>query len=204
MKLKKIASLMLAGIMAVSMLAGCKSGTTPNTDDKPEVTPVAGVAAAINNELDKNKDALSFTEDTSLENVLLAHFASKPIDAAYWNNRPIDVMTGHYAAINGIVKADVTDKTAGDVAEMLKSEETEKKTTGLMLFAANQEMFDQASVLKFVGQQIDELELASVNEADTKSYNYTGSVAVVEAESKGGEESIWVIAIEVTKDLADR
>ena len=27
MKLKKIASLMLAGIMAVSMLAGCKSGT---------------------------------------------------------------------------------------------------------------------------------------------------------------------------------
>ena len=201
MKLKKIASLMLAGIMAVSMLAGCKSGTTPNTDDKPEVTPVAGVAAAINNELDKNKDALSFTEDTSLENVLLAHFASKPIDAAYWDNHAIDTMAGHYAAINGIVKA---DKTAGDVVEMLKSKDTNKKTTGLMLFAANQEMFDQASVLKFVGQQIDELELASVNSANKKSYNYTGSVAVVEAESKGGEESIWVIAIEVTKDLADR
>ena len=32
MKLKKIASLMLAGIMAVSMLAGCKSGT-PDPDD---------------------------------------------------------------------------------------------------------------------------------------------------------------------------
>ena len=201
MKLKKIASLMLAGIMAVSMLAGCKSGTTPNTDDKPEVTPVAGVAAAINNELDKNKDALSFTEDTSLENVLLAHFASKPIDAAYWDNHAIDNMAGHYAAINGIVKA---DKTADDVAEMLESKDTDKKTTGLMLFAANQEMFDQASVLKFVGQQIDELELASVNSANKKSYNYTGSVAVVEAESKGGEESIWVIAIEVTKDLADR
>ena len=202
MKLKKIASLMLAGIMAVSMLAGCKSGTTPNTDDKPEVTPVAGVAAAINNELDKNKDALSFTEDTSLENVLLAHFASKPIDASYWNNRAIDTMAGHYDAINGIVKADTT--VADDVADMLKSEDTDEKTTGLVLFAANQEMFDQASVLKFVGQQIDELELASVNDADTKSYNYTGSVAVVEAESKGGEESIWVIAIEVTKDLADR
>ena len=201
MKLKKIASLMLAGIMAVSMLAGCKSGTTPNTDDKPEVTTVAGVAAAINNELDKNKDALSFTEDTSLENVLLAHFASKPIDAAYWDNHEIDDMAGHYAAINGIVKA---DKTAVSVNEMLKSDVTDKKTTGLLLFAANQEMFDQASVLKFVGQKIDELELASVNKANNKSYNYTGSVAVVEAESKGGEESIWVIAIEVTKDLADR
>ena len=201
MKLKKIASLMLAGIMAVSMLAGCKSGTTPNTDDKPEVTPVAGVAAAINNELDKNKDALSFTEDTSLENVLLAHFASKPIDAAYWSDCTIDDMAGHYAAINGIVKADETDFS---VINMLKSEYTDEKTTGLLLFAANQEMFDQASVLKFVGQQIDELELASVNDANTKSYNYTGSVAVVEAESKGGEESIWVVAIEVTKDLADR
>ena len=33
MKLKKIASLMLAGIMAVSMLAGCKSGSSNNNDD---------------------------------------------------------------------------------------------------------------------------------------------------------------------------
>ncbi|HJB59772.1 MAG TPA: hypothetical protein H9771_09005 [Candidatus Faecalibacterium faecipullorum] len=40
MKLKKIASLMLAGIMAVSMLAGCKSGTTTD-DEKNPVVPVA-------------------------------------------------------------------------------------------------------------------------------------------------------------------
>ena len=40
MKLKKIASLLLAGIMAVSMLAGCKTGTTPH-DEK---TPVVHVA----------------------------------------------------------------------------------------------------------------------------------------------------------------
>ncbi len=33
MKLKKIASLMLAGIMAVSMLAACGDSTTDNTGD---------------------------------------------------------------------------------------------------------------------------------------------------------------------------
>ena len=49
MKLKKIASLMLAGIMAVSMLAGCKSGSTNNgnagsSSSQPTTT---GVVAAV-------------------------------------------------------------------------------------------------------------------------------------------------------------
>ena len=49
MKLKKIASLMLAGIMAVSMLAGCKSGSADNgnagsSSSQPTTT---GVVAAV-------------------------------------------------------------------------------------------------------------------------------------------------------------
>ena len=49
MKLKKIASLMLAGIMAVSMLAACKSGSTNNgnagsSSSQPTTT---GVVAAV-------------------------------------------------------------------------------------------------------------------------------------------------------------
>ena len=52
MKLKKIASLMLAGIMAVSMLAGCKSGTTPNEDSSSSQVPVvSGVVGYANDAL---------------------------------------------------------------------------------------------------------------------------------------------------------
>ena len=74
MKLKKIASLMLAGVMAVSMLAGCKSGTgsdtTPGNDDTV-VVPETGIAAAFNNGQSKNNDAeVKFTEDSNLDEIV--------------------------------------------------------------------------------------------------------------------------------------
>ena len=49
MKLKKIASLMLAGIMAVSMLAGCKSGSTNNGNaGSSSSTPAStGIVASV-------------------------------------------------------------------------------------------------------------------------------------------------------------
>ena len=47
MKLKKIASLMLAGVMAVSMLAGCSGNTTddPQKPEEPDVTPSTSASA---------------------------------------------------------------------------------------------------------------------------------------------------------------
>ena len=48
MKLKKIASLMLAGIMAVSMLAGCKSGTPdPNPNEDNQGNTASGYSAML-------------------------------------------------------------------------------------------------------------------------------------------------------------
>ena len=57
MKLKKIASLMLAGIMAVSMLAGCKSGTpNPNPGEgEGEGNTATGYSATLG---DKVSDAV--------------------------------------------------------------------------------------------------------------------------------------------------
>ena len=54
MKLKKIASLALAGVMAVSMLAGCNTtSNTPDTgdDDQGTTTPVTGYSAKLGDEI---------------------------------------------------------------------------------------------------------------------------------------------------------
>ena len=61
MKLKKIASLMLAGIMAVSMLAGCKSGTpNPNPGEgEGEGNTATGYSVALGDAL---ADALKGTD----------------------------------------------------------------------------------------------------------------------------------------------
>ncbi len=71
MKLKKIASLMLAGVMAVSMLAGCSSaGKDDNGGDVPPVT-TTGMAAEVNEGLSKdNQKMVSFTNSGSLTTLL--------------------------------------------------------------------------------------------------------------------------------------
>ena len=70
MKLKKIASLMLAGVMAVSMLAGCSNGTKPDDDKKDPVvnTGLTGsVIAALDEDTTKN---VTFSADSNLQAVL--------------------------------------------------------------------------------------------------------------------------------------
>ena len=74
MKLKKIVSLALAGVMAVSMLAGCANngGNGGNDSGKEPVTqPATGVAAAFNDaQSSTNKAKVVFSNDASLDAAL--------------------------------------------------------------------------------------------------------------------------------------
>ena len=79
MKLKKIASLMLAGIMAVSMLTACD--TTSAGDDTvvppAEDTTPAGYSATILNGTSSNTKSLMTSEDSAmLENAVKAAASS--------------------------------------------------------------------------------------------------------------------------------
>ena len=77
MKLKKIASLALAGIMAVSMLAGCNTtSNTPDTgdDDQGTTTPVTGYSAKLGDEIDELSPiagkAVDWSESNNLQSSL--------------------------------------------------------------------------------------------------------------------------------------
>ena len=76
MKLKKIASLALAGIMAVSMLAGCSNGENNNGgnsgDDNTVITPsTTPVVDAVNKGQDVTNDVkITFTADSKLDAAL--------------------------------------------------------------------------------------------------------------------------------------
>ena len=74
MKLKKIVSLALAGVMAVSMLAGCANngGNGGNDSGKEPVTqPATGVAAAFNDaQSSTNQAKVVFSNDASLDAAL--------------------------------------------------------------------------------------------------------------------------------------
>ena len=203
MKLKKIASLALAGIMAVSMLAGCKDGGNSNSgSSSSEVTTVSGAAAAINAELDKNKDLISFSDDTSIENMMQVYFANHAITAPSWAGVTSNYMSDLESYIKTGLGAEWSGMTA--VENMLKNNKATDSATGVVVYAVNAKMFTEASALKFIGQQIDMLELAEENASGTKNYEFSGTVSVVETKTKGGEESVLVFALTFTRDLADK
>ena len=75
MKLKKIASLMLAGIMAVSMLAGCKSAGNGGNggDGEGEGTQTSGYSAVMAKNVSKavkDKEFVTFQDNTADQTAL--------------------------------------------------------------------------------------------------------------------------------------
>ena len=125
MKLKKIASLMLAGVMAASMLAGCQ--TTSNNDDNnenPNVPVVTdGVSADVKARAEANgvviPEYVTFADDTDLDTALtyaVQYAGVKEVANGYINivgslrpvfnrniNRELDVTIG--ATANDTVQA---------------------------------------------------------------------------------------------------
>ena len=72
MKLKKFASMLLAGVMAVSMLAGCQttSNDQPTQPEQP-TTPATGYSAAVQGKLSTiAKVKLTLSDSTELDNAL--------------------------------------------------------------------------------------------------------------------------------------
>ena len=70
MKLKKIATLMLDGVMAVSILAGCSNGTKPDDGEKDPVVDsslTGKVIAALDEDTTKN---ITFSANPSLQAAL--------------------------------------------------------------------------------------------------------------------------------------
>ena len=99
MKLKKIASLMLAGIMAVSMLAGCKSGTTPNTDPTEPETPAASsfTDTVLGKTSEATRDKLAVSDDTKLDEAV-AYVAENNLIDSYQSNL-VSVTTGRFGQL---------------------------------------------------------------------------------------------------------
>ena len=97
MKLKKIASLMLAGVMAVSMLAGCsgKTETKPEGEGNGDGTTASGYSAKLESYLSdevKDMENVSFQDDakqaTALESAVKNISAAEVVKTAKENAVP--------------------------------------------------------------------------------------------------------------------
>lgn len=114
MKLKKIAALALAGVMAVSMLAGCAG---KGTDDK---TDMSKLGAAVVADLAKaTTDKVTFTADNSLTDAVTA------LKAKYGTNFDLSELTAaklsevsnSYTDVTQLVVSVVDPSSVGSVSD---------------------------------------------------------------------------------------
>ena len=228
MKLKKIASLALAGIMAVSMLTACGDNISDDTngDDNTNTTPAAtysstfGAAlkdqAAVDGKITMADNAeLTANLNKAIEKLSAATIMRfySDVDNNYVDRTAVNIEknTLNAADLNAIV-ADmeaVSDDTAfspvknmlGDFDEANKPWEDKTVT---MLFAVDSTVSANAAVAEVanaLNDDIGDLAINNVGDAnDQMHYNYTGSVSVAtKTLSENHGMGMHIVAVQITR-----
>ena len=235
MKLKKIASLMLAGAMTVSMLTACNTANNDGDDNQGDdtiVTPVDdSFATAINGELSTaQKNTLTITADSSLE-AMLNKVADKFDDDALQITKG-KVVTAFVLDTNSSVPQDArhlmglkddasltTDKNgdsrtptgSGYIAGVAatdgwkyfgKNDSAETTLDFIIVDGGQTEEGLAHEVAKKLGDLMTEDRMPGETKDFNKKdydYDYTGHVASIKLDNLRGDESFYVVAVEITK-----
>ena len=205
MKLKKIASLMLAGVMAVSMMTACSGKSADDTEEKPPVVdPVDDTFAASVNDLlsTEQKNVITFTNDATLNGVLAK--VAPTIDS--WNLMTFNMGAGHVF---------VTD--ARDMRHLLGIDRDNSMVFGDKLFSNEATSVTKAAdifvvdgsyteegVAEFVADYVEGLikcnSMPAVGDEDVPyRYAYTGSIACTKVTNLSGDFESYVVAFTVTQ-----
>ena len=214
MKLKKIASLALAGIMAVSMLAGCKDNPSSSSEPTTPVSPVVGVAEGANARINSHAKTvlgLSYTENADL---------AKALEAAAKDAYDSDAVEkiGNYAD-----SADATTATTEGAAVAKKITESLTGTSNSLnwttnYFGLSKEGTKKALWIFTVGGAFGTDDVGGFVEANhmknvmtnaqmpltngTYKADYTADIAAVKVTSADDStKSVWVVAVMVTQDV---
>lgn len=215
MKLKKIASLALAGIMAVGMLAGCSNGAgngNSNNGNGGTVEPsTTAVVSAVNNGQSASNDVkIDFTVDSSLDAALakaVSVYGNDAQETEIWV--AIHNMTGlesysaredgftQYVDNNGFLTG---DRTFHD--DIPGGKDKGEDMNGRVYTLFNVKVFDaltEEAALNKVAEKADAMisELAATGK-DTitghkyYSYSYDGSISMVSSQNLDGTTTYYV------------
>ena len=214
MKLKKIASLMLAGVMAVSMLAGCAGkGTDDKDDGNTEVKPTPSSAVTVMNDA---QDAVKFEANPDFDAALAAaakKAAHSTVENATYTlkavtngdvydelKKKIDVDAGLIAAND-----DLYFNGLNETADAGKS----STLTALWMIESNglTEKAALEQVVKYMkGGKTTDTPYPETVTLSGKTYEatYTGNVSIVTVNTSDAGETAtaYYIAVSVTQTLA--
>ena len=215
MKLKKIASLALAGIMAVSMLAGCSgSSSSSEPTTPPDTTVTSGIAAAANNARTpyaKDVLKLSYTESASLaemlETVAQDEYSkdSEAIESAAGSNSyGAAAMVANTNDMYKKISQMVTGGASGNIDDFMSANDGVRKFVRIFTVGGNYSIGAAGNAVATLASGFNGLEIANYLPAttDDKNVSYTADVAAVKVTSNDHpEKSAWVVAVVYTQTV---
>ena len=216
MKLKKIASLMLAGVMAVSMLAACgdnNSTTTPVVPPVDDDTATSAISAALNDQLfSKQADLLSFESNSKLASLLdriaeddedfeirdtLVNGAGRPTLLNPAPGFDADIANIVNAAFNGTTP--LVQMTNADIAVNHNN-----NRAYLYVYTVDGSMQDVDQIARAVmngvganGLQDHVYDVAGIvdNGTISQDYEYKGYAEMVKITNDNSSDTAWVVAV---------
>ena len=206
MKLKKIASLALAGVMAVSMLAGCKGNNSGSTGDQGNtVVETTGIAKELNDaQTPGNTVKVSFTSDSSFD-ADLAEAAKRAGQGA-----TSALVMGHLVTVSGIVtdytfdENAVTNDTMGLAAQVMTTNSDCKSATDRTFLVVTKSayltkdaaMADFANVADSIIAKLPAKTSDTVGAGESYyTFNYTGKASMVEVANNNGTTSYYFAVV---------
>ena len=214
MKLKKIASLMLAGVMAVSMLAGCSNGTKPDDDKKDPVvdSSLAGqVIAALSEDTTK---VVSFGSDSDLDAAvakLIENFGVNGLDkikAKALNNINDDISNEAEFDFgkDGSKNAAEKDAKEASVTVVLNQNQLDDLKGASTEYAVKM-------IADLIDSEIEDLELKENSKTYTYDtdkgdfwydFSYTGNLSVTEVKDAVTGVSSYVVVCTIARTSAEQ
>ncbi len=224
MKLKKIASLMLAGVMAVSMLAGCQNTSVdhedPTNPEEPNVTPSSSNAQMMVSNMSKEAQ----NKVTAVANSDLTAALQSAVED-YFTNADVVKYGSLFEIVDtwyGVGPNDARETDIGEaLVENLKPYTTEianlnkltdDKTdpfTAVEVYGVNGSVSDK-DLLEQLGHKIDSEIVGLKNDGDYDAgayvknyvdYDYEVSASIVTADGRvwGIEDTVKFVAVAVTR-----
>ncbi|OUN37692.1 hypothetical protein B5G28_10330 [Faecalibacterium sp. An77] len=185
MKLKKIASLMLAGVMAISMLAGCSNNGS--NDNKGEETVETGIVAAVNDALSKEtKEIITFAADSTVDTQLKA-----ALNAA-GEKATDEQVRAKLASIIDDSKEVYAANIANVLNPTLSNDADPQEVTGVAVFKATDNLTEEASMKNLVDQ------ISTLVDGHLKANNVTATTFVGSKATKYSYDTAAVSMVKVT------
>ena len=204
MKLKKIASLALAGIMAVSMLAGCKDGGNSGASSSEPTNPATGISTIFYNELSKAaQNSLEMSDSSDLNNALteiIEDLDTTEIRAAYNKG------ASYNGALSTAIAAPALLDCEVKIGPAASADDVKDETTYVAVFTVGSDVNDDGALKDVVGlidTYLSQLP-SSGTDADGNKYDYdwNGSVSVADktfVNDYGVERSVKYVAVSLTQ-----